>query len=170
MTTGIKVHVALSQAALENNESFMAQCQDDNGYPPYNEEEDESSTMAMNESMDTYATKSPDRRSAAANSPVVTKKGMSYSSLNAKVEATWNAIGSNQALQQKLYAAIDVVHTEALSMNQPNNENVAIGIQSFPPMDKAKTSKRLEAFPSGKHAAEKAKSKGKKRAAKKTPK
>jgi hypothetical protein len=76
-----------------------------------------------------------------------------------------NAIGSDTELTQKVSAMLDEVHAEALLKHRKksNSANHTTGIQSYPVMDRAQKSKRLESCPTGSHAA------GKKRVAKTPP-
>jgi hypothetical protein len=169
VTTGFQVQVALSQAARQQNESFLTTKGDNEGFLVDNENEGGGGND-MNESIDTYATKSPERANAwqvppTENSPIIIQKATAYSKLKPKFESMCNAIGSDTELTQKVSDMLDEVHAEALlkHCSKSNSANHTTGIQSYPAMDRALKSKRLESCPTGSHAA------GKKRVAKKPP-
>jgi hypothetical protein len=96
---------------------------------------------------------------------IIIQKATAYSKLKPKFESMCNAIGSDTELTQKVSDMLDEVHAEALlkHRSKSNSTNHTTGIQSYPAMDRALKSKRLESCQTGSHAA------GKKRVAKKPP-
>jgi hypothetical protein len=174
MTTGIQMRVTLSQAATEQNEAYMkfSQQQDNDFSFPMNDEDGEDTLNPMDESMDTYMAKSPERQYStllhASTSPIQSKKISAMSATKPKYEALCNAIGTDEDLTRELNDALSELHVKAMMKHRkPNSRNGsgASGMQSYPAMDNSRRSVRVESCPTGNSAAGKAK----KRAAKKPP-
>jgi hypothetical protein len=169
---GIETVVALSQKANADNFAYFGDWKDDTDSPMCEDGEEvdkEYEVSKMDESMDTYATKSPDRLKEL-DSPIRTstnKKRSAMQATKANYEATCNAIGSDQVLIKKLNDALSAIHVEAMEMHRSKGSDGSTthGMQSFPAIDRARTSTRLESCPTGNNAARKAK----KRTAKKPP-
>lgn len=162
---GIQTVVALSQTAAESNQAYLAfSREEDNEFPVAdNEDTEEEETNKMDESMDTYGSKSPERSLARG-----TTQSMSAMSVcKAKFEATCNAVGTDSELTKELYEVLSGIHVKAMAKHQSKrmNQGTTQGMQSFPAMDTARKSIRIEACPTGNNAAGKAK----KRVAKKQP-
>jgi hypothetical protein len=155
--------VNLSQAATENNAVYNSQQANDDGHSIAMEEEEGEDTLnVMDESMDTYATKSPEQQYATlsqeTNSPIRrTKKHSAMSTLKPKIESLCNAIGTDQELMSELLIKTLAKHR--------GMSDTARGMQSYPAMDKSRKSVRIESCRMGSSAVRKSK----KRAARKPP-
>lgn len=158
---GIQTVVALSQVANENNEAYFDDYFKGNGNDfPNGMEEEENEVNMMDKSMDTYATRSPERqystRPHGSNSPIGnTRKPTAMSALKAKFETACNAIGTESDLINEFSDMISLIHTKAMTRHRSksSNGNSTQGMQSFPAMDKSTKSVRIEACPTGNNAA-----------------
>ena len=175
-TSGIKnsavgeTVVALSQTASQTNAAYLENIEghDDYDIPVHMDEGSEANKM--DESMDTYATKSPDRASLVpkSSSPIGNVRRRTAMQVSKPLyESTCNAIGTDPECTSMLMEALRSVHVTAMAKHRSKgtNETASCGMQSFPKMDTAKRSVRIESHPTGNTAAAKAR----KRVAKKPP-
>lgn len=157
--------VSLSQAAAANNTAYWDNCQQlDSNKPPISFGE---GVDRLNESIDTYGTKSPERI-VPSNSPSRAAKNRTAMEVTKSIyEETCNTIGTDQQLIEEYIEHLRSFRVQAMSRkrSKSTSRNVVEGIQSLPATDTARKSKRIESCPTGRTAAVKAK----KRVANKPP-
>jgi len=130
----------------------------------------DSESNAMDVSMATYASKSPERTSQRqlrlTEVRAALRKTSAMSLLKPKYEAIINTVGGDPELFLQLDDTLSDFYSHAMAKKRMETKahGVNIGMHSLPATDKTRTSKRIESCPTGNHGG-----KGKKRTAKKPP-